>query len=62
MSLLGESLALFAQGDAETWRILTLTLRVGASGLMLGLALGVPAGLGLALGRFPGRRLLLFPH
>lgn len=59
MSLLSETLGALGAGDAEAWRILLLTLRVGASGLLVGLAVGVPLGLGLALGRFPGRRVLL---
>jgi tungstate transport system permease protein len=57
--VLGESLRVLARGDAETWRILVLTLRVGATGLFFGLAFGVPLGLVLSLGRFPGRRVLL---
>ncbi|HEY3447164.1 MAG TPA: ABC transporter permease [Myxococcales bacterium] len=39
--------------------VLLLTLRVGASGLLVGLAIGIPLGLWLALARFPGRRLVL---
>ena len=49
---------LFASGS-ETGSILLLTLKVGSSGLLLGLAAGVPLGLWLALARFPGRRILL---
>lgn len=39
--------------------VLLLTLRVGASGLLAGLAVGIPLGLWLALARFPGRRIVL---
>lgn len=49
-------------GDAdlpEIAGVLLLTLRVGASGLLAGLVIGVPIGLWLALARFPGRRLIL---
>ncbi len=50
----------FADADLpEIAGVLLLTLRVGASGLLAGLAVGVPAGLWLALARFPGRRLIL---
>jgi len=43
----------------EVAGVLLLTLRVGASGLLAGLAVGVPVGLWLALARFPGRRVVL---
>jgi len=52
----------FADADLpEIAGVLLLTLRVGASGLLAGLAVGVPAGLWLALARFPGRRVILGP-
>lgn len=43
----------------EIWEITWLTLKVSASAVMVSILLGLPAGTGLALGRFRGRRLLL---
>ncbi len=52
-------MSLFGEDSAQALGILVLTLQVAGSGLLLGLLLGVPAGLALALARFPGRRVLL---
>lgn len=52
-------MSLFGEDSAQALGILVLTLRVAGSGLLLSLLLGVPAGLALALARFPGRRVLL---
>ena len=59
MSLFADAGSQLAGSGGQTLSILLLTLRVGASGLLIGLAAGVPLGLWLALGRFPGRRLIL---
>lgn len=59
MSLVAEAAELLFRGDRETWWILAFTLRVSATGLFASLLLGVPFGVALSLGRFPGRRLLL---
>jgi tungstate transport system permease protein len=59
LNLFGDAAAQLADGGPEVAQILLLTLRVAASGLLLGLAAGVPAGLALALGRFRGRRVVV---
>jgi len=43
----------------ELWEIARLTLKVSASAVLVSILLGLPAGTGLALGRFRGRRFLL---
>jgi len=53
-----QALRLVLTGDPEVWRITLLTLRVSGTALLIALALGLPAAAFLALGRFPGRRLL----
>ncbi|MGH7364612.1 MAG: ABC transporter permease, partial [Candidatus Methylomirabilales bacterium] len=53
-----QALHLVLTGDPEVWRITLLTLRVSGTALLFALALGLPAAAALALGRFPGRRLL----
>jgi tungstate transport system permease protein len=46
-------------GDAETWEIIWLSLRVSLSATAIAFALGLPLGMLLAFGRFRGRRPLL---
>lgn len=53
-----QALRLVLTGDPEVWRITLLTLRVSGTALLIALGLGLPAAAVLALGRFPGRRLL----
>jgi tungstate transport system permease protein len=53
------ALTLLVAGDAEVWAILLLSLQISGSATLLALALGIPAGAGLALARFPGRTLLV---
>ena len=53
-----QALRLVLTGDPEVWRITLLTLRVSGTALLIALCLGLPAAAVLALGRFPGRRLL----
>lgn len=50
---------LLATGDAETWRIVLLSLRISLSAMFVSLLLGVPLGTLLALTRFPGRSLVI---
>lgn len=50
---------LLFSGDPETWRITFLTLRVSGLATLISVLLGVPAGVLLALTRFPGRRVLI---
>ena len=56
---LREALRLVVAGDAEVWSILLFSLRVSGTATALALAIGIPAGAALALGRFPGRFLLV---
>ena len=50
---------LLVDRDPATFEILFLSLRVSALATLLAVVMGLPLGAGLALGRFPGRRLLL---
>ena len=54
-----EALRLLVAGDREIWSILLLSLQVSGSATLISLALGIPAGAGLALARFPGRGLVV---
>src|SRR5881397_809681 len=54
-----QAIALFARADREIWGILLLWLHVSGSATLIAMALGVPAGAGLALSRFPGRGLVV---
>jgi tungstate transport system permease protein len=54
-----EALRLLFGGDAETWAITALTLQVSLTATGVAALLGVPLGAAIALGSFPGRRLLL---
>src|SRR2546427_1301017 len=54
-----QALALLADADREIWGILWLSLQVSGCATLISLALGIPAGAGLALARFPGRGLLV---
>ena len=45
-----------AFGTAELWRIIALSLMVSVSAAAIAAALGLPLGVVLAIGRFPGRR------
>jgi tungstate transport system permease protein len=56
---LRQAAALVLSGDPEVWRILALSLQVSGTATLLSLLLGVPLGTGLALARFPGRRLVV---
>jgi tungstate transport system permease protein len=54
-----EALRLLVTGDAETWAITALTLQVSLTAVAVAALVGVPLGAAVALGSFPGRRLLL---
>jgi tungstate transport system permease protein len=56
---LSRAVALLFGGDAETWAITLLTLRVSFGATVIAALVGVPLGAAIALGSFPGRRLLL---
>lgn len=59
MDLIAEGIAkafwLLVKGDRDVLRIALLTLKVSGSATLISLALGVPLGTALALGRFRGR-------
>jgi tungstate transport system permease protein len=56
---LREALRLLVTGDEDTWAITALTLRVSLTATAVALLLGLPLGVVVALGRFPGRRVVL---
>lgn len=53
------ALQLLWNRDPETMQILLLSLRVSLTATGVALVIGIPLGMLLAVGRFPGRRLLL---
>ncbi len=54
-----QAVTLLFSGDAETWAITLLTLRVSLGATAIAALVGVPLGAAIALGTFPGRRVLL---
>src|SRR5262245_21565994 len=54
-----QAIALIVGADREIWEILWLSLQVSGSATLIALGLGIPAGAGLALARFPGRGLVV---
>jgi tungstate transport system permease protein len=56
---LSRAVTLLLGGDAETWAITLLTLRVSLGATAIAALVGVPLGAAIALGSFRGRRLLL---
>jgi tungstate transport system permease protein len=54
-----QAIALLTSGDAEVLAVLLLSLQVSATATLLALLIGIPAGVVLALSRFPGRTLLV---
>jgi tungstate transport system permease protein len=54
-----DAVRLLAGGDHQTYEIIWLSLRVSLSATAIAFALGLPLGMLLAFGRFPGRRALL---
>ena len=62
MGVLGEAvrdaLALLLEGDARTYEIIARSLRVSLTATLVAFALGLPLGMLLAFGSFPGRRWL----
>jgi tungstate transport system permease protein len=53
------AIGLLTSGDAEVLAVLVLSLQVSATATLLALLIGIPAGVVLALTRFPGRTLLV---
>ena len=56
---LGDAFDLLFSGDAETFEIIALSLRISLTATLIAFALGLPLGMLLAFGRFRGRRLAL---
>ena len=56
---LRQAAALIAGADREVFGITWLSLRLSATATLLSLLVGIPLGTGLALVRFPGRRLVV---
>jgi tungstate transport system permease protein len=54
-----EAWRLLTTGDGDVYRITLRTLTITGSSTLLAMALGIPAGLLLALANFPGRRVLV---
>ncbi|MGH7505433.1 MAG: ABC transporter permease [Longimicrobiales bacterium] len=52
-----QALRLLFSGDPYVWEILWASVRVSGTAVLLGLLLGFPTGIALALARFPGRTL-----
>ena len=50
---------LLVTGDREVLRVTLLSLQVSGAATLLSLIVGVPTGTALALGRFPGRQLVV---
>lgn len=50
---------LLVSGGPEVWQVVFLSLAVSGSATAISLCLGVPAGVGLALNRFPGRPVIV---
>ena len=45
--------------DADLWEIIGLSLRVSLAATVIAAVIGLPLGAAIALGRFPGRRVLI---
>jgi tungstate transport system permease protein len=56
---LREAVRLLLSGNAYLWDVVLLSLRVSGAAVLLGVLLGMPLGIAVALGRFRGRRLLV---
>jgi len=54
-----EALRLLVGADPYLWQVVVLSLRVSGSAVLVGLLVGLPIGVVVALARFPGRRLAI---
>jgi tungstate transport system permease protein len=52
---IGDAIGLIVRADAELMRIASLSLLVSGAATMLAAAIGIPLGIALHVGRFPGR-------
>lgn len=53
------ALGLIVTGDPELWAIVFLSLKVSVLAVVISALIGMPLGAFLAVGRFPGRRVLI---
>jgi len=53
------ALGLIFSGDSELWAIVLLSLRVSLTAVAIAAIVGMPLGAVLAVGRFPGRQVLI---
>ncbi|MEY8831190.1 ABC transporter permease [Sedimentitalea sp. XS_ASV28] len=53
------AMRLILSGDSELWAIVLLSLKVSLLAVVVAAAIGMPLGAALAVGRFPGRRLVV---
>jgi tungstate transport system permease protein len=56
---LRDAVELLFSGDGETFEIIALSLRISLTATAIAFVVGLPLGMLLAFGRFPGRRLVL---
>ncbi|MBI4546184.1 MAG: ABC transporter permease [Gemmatimonadetes bacterium] len=54
-----EAVRLILGAERQVWEILLLSLRVSGTAVLLGVLLGLPAGVAVGLGRFPGRQAVV---
>lgn len=55
-----EALLLLISGDAELWRIVWISLKTTGLALLIAAPLAVAVGYGIAMHRFPGRRIVVW--
>ncbi|MCA0870298.1 ABC transporter permease [Seohaeicola saemankumensis] len=53
------AMGLIVSGDPELWAIVLLSLKVSLLAVLIAACIGMPIGAALAVGRFPGRRLVI---
>jgi tungstate transport system permease protein len=53
------AMGLILSGDPELWAIVLLSLKVSLMAVLIAAAIGMPLGAALAVGRFPGRRVVI---
>lgn len=53
------ALTLVLTGDPDLWEIVLLSLRVSVMAVLIAACIGLPIGAALAVGRFPGRRVVI---
>lgn len=52
-------MTLILTGDSDLWAIVLLSLKVSLMAVLIAAVIGMPLGAALAVGRFPGRRLVV---